>query len=583
MSARHTSESDVTVFISKAATTLVLALSAALATTSAGAAAPGIEDSTSTGPATAGTTGMRETVEGVIRLLAADTVSPSAHDHEAHDDEVSPDHEAQPTDGHEFEGHSEDHYRQLLVVGDTAYFLTGLHGEPNTRVRATGIRTGTSFDAANILELGPAPQDVPPTGTTDVLVMLAHWNVPDSLTPAQAAAQMFSDSNGWYRDASYTALGQTGDVTPWMKIAGPVDGKCFADHLNTMNQAKAAATALGYDISDYQNFVLYSPNNSWQQGSDCNGYAGWAYVGAPNTWLNGYMDRRVTVHEQGHNYGLWHSHSYLCDGVVEGNCSFSDYGDDFDAMGASGLVGHFSASQKALLGWMGERTVDLTAGGSATLAPFAADAPGVSAAVVEASTNRSYWLEYRQAIDYDGGLPGSATNGVLVHVQDQTVSGDNGSNLLDTRPGDGLSVFTATMRAGESWTTPEGFAIAVESVTPTGASVTVSDLSPPTVIGRTPKPGATGVRRAANATATFSEEVTGVDGTTFTLTNAATGAGVAAVVSRKGLTNKWVLDPSATLDAKTRYTVTLIGGSTAIRDVAGNPLGTRTWSFKTRR
>ena len=90
--------------------------------------------------------------------------------------------------------------------------------------------------------LGPAGDSVPPSGTTHVLVMLAHWNVPDSVTPAQAETQMFTDTNGWYRDASYGVLGQTGDVTPWMEIDGPVDGKCYGDNTNTMTQAKTAAT-----------------------------------------------------------------------------------------------------------------------------------------------------------------------------------------------------------------------------------------------------------------------------------------------------------------------------------------------------
>lgn len=395
-----------------------------------------------------------ETVEGIIRHVAAEAPSPII-------------------DG---AAHLSDERR--LVVGDQSYLLTGELGEPNTRVRATGVRTGSKFEAATIDELGPAGDSVPPSGTTEVLVMLAHWNVPDGVTPAQAATQMFTDSNGWFRDASYGGLGQTGDVTPWMEIDGPVDGKCYADSTNTMNQAKAAATNLGYDLSDYDNYVLYSPYNGWQEGSDCNGYAGWAYVGAPNTWLNGYIDRRVTVHEQGHNYGLSHSHSYLCTQVFTGTCTWSDYGDDFDAMGASGLVGHFSAPQKEVLGWMDGRTVDLTAGGQATLAPLARDELATSAVVIEATPDRSYWLEYRQRIDYDSGLPAAATNGLLVHVTDRAIA-SSGSNLVDTRPSDGLDVYSATLKPGSILTTPEGFTIAVGRVTPTGAVVSVVEPACP--------------------------------------------------------------------------------------------------------
>ena len=523
-------------------TTISLAISVGLALTSVPSA-------------TAAETGAAETLEGVIRLLVTDPVERTAEREE-----------------------------QVLVVGDASYVLTALQGEPNTRVRVTGIRAGSSFAATDIQELGPTGDAVPPTGTTRILVMLGHWSAPDGVTSQQAANAFFGDGDGWYDDASYGALGQVGDVTPWMQIAGPAGGKCYGDSSSTMAQAKSAAVALGYDLSDYDNYALYSPNNSWQEGSDCNGYAGWAYVGSHDLWLNGYIDRRVVVHEEGHNYGLLHSHSYLCDQVVFGSCQFTEYGDDFDAMGASGLVGHFSASQKDRLGWMGGRSVDLTAGGSATLAPIAADPVAVSVAVVHATAQRSYWLEYRQAIDYDSGLPAQATNGVLVHMEDTSVGG-GAPNLLDTRPGDGLSTYSATMRPGESWTTPEGYTIAVSSATPTGADVTVSsglDVTAPTLLATTPGDGAVGVKRSIVPTARFSEPVTGVTNTTFRITNAKTGVVVASAVSQRG-PKKWAVDPTAKLDGKTRYQVTVIGGPTEIRDLAGNPLETATWRFKTGR
>lgn len=195
-------------------------------------------------------------------------------------------------------------------------------------------------------------------------------------------------------------------------------------------------------------------------------------MGAPNTWLNGYMDRRVTVHEEGHNYGLWHSHSNLCTNVVEGSCTFSEYGDAFDAMGGSGYVGHFNASQKTLLGWMGTRTVDLTAGGSATLAPMASDSTAPHAVLIRASQTRQYWLEFRQPIDFDDRLPAEATDGLQVRVAgDGTGTWDTGTSLLDIRPGDGLSEWSATMKSGQRWTSPEGIVVSVGAVSSAGAQV----------------------------------------------------------------------------------------------------------------
>lgn len=632
----------------------------------------------------------RRTVVGTVRLLAADPV------------------EHAPTDDGGRVRQATEHYRLVLVTDTGSFFLKGRKARPGTRARISGQVTGTTMQAEAVTEIAAVPSALPASGTTRVLVLLAHWNTPDSVTPASARAQMFTDSNGYFRDASYGRLGQAGDVTPWMKIAGPAGGKCFADSANVMTQAKKAAAALGYDAGRYDNVVLYFPDNSWQAGSDCAEHAGWAYVGEPGTWLHGHLDRRVTVHEQGHNYGLAHSHSYLCSNGMTGTCDQDPYGDPYDAMGSATYVGHFSASQKHLLGWLDGRTADLTPGGSATLAPFASNAVATTAVRVAASSTRTYWLEYRRPADFDAALPEWATDGVLLHVTDPTIGPDGGPSLIDARPADGASTLNATMLSGSSWTSPEGLRFSVGAVTATGAAVSVvsgprpvcrdqalepdaagtartvavpttqrrafctsgdedwvkfaavagqtyrlqtlnlatsvpvdtllslyaangttllasnddtvglaaqitfkatasgsyllkatqyngvagesftydlrvanADAVAPTVTTRAPASGATGVSRTGNVTATFSEPVTGVGASTFTLRNTATGAAVAAAVARTGSTNQWVLNPGADLAADTRYTATLTGGATGIRDPAGNPLVTTAWTFTT--
>lgn len=103
----------------------------------------------------------------------------------------------------------------------------------------------------------------------------------------------------------------------------------------------------------------------------------------------------------------------------------------------------------------------------------------------------------------------------------------------------------------------------------------------PTVTGFTPGSNALLVRRSNNISVTFSEAVQGVSTATFTVKNAAGGAVVAAAVVRNGTTNQWILDPQYALSAKTKYTVTVTGGGTAIRDLAGNQLATLTWQFTT--
>ena len=103
----------------------------------------------------------------------------------------------------------------------------------------------------------------------------------------------------------------------------------------------------------------------------------------------------------------------------------------------------------------------------------------------------------------------------------------------------------------------------------------------PVITAMTPRAGAKLVRRSSNIAVTFSEAIQGASTATVTLKNAATGAKVTATVSRNGTTNQWILNPSANLASRTNYTVSVTGGATAVRDLAGNPLKSASWTFTT--
>jgi YVTN family beta-propeller protein len=108
------------------------------------------------------------------------------------------------------------------------------------------------------------------------------------------------------------------------------------------------------------------------------------------------------------------------------------------------------------------------------------------------------------------------------------------------------------------------------------------DTTPPTVTGRTPASGATGVATSSAVTVTFSEamDAASIGGATFELRNGA--ALVAASVSYNATTRVATLTPSAALANATTYTATVRGGATGVRDVAGNALAAdSTWSFTT--
>ena len=103
-----------------------------------------------------------------------------------------------------------------------------------------------------------------------------------------------------------------------------------------------------------------------------------------------------------------------------------------------------------------------------------------------------------------------------------------------------------------------------------------SDTTAPTVTGRSPSPSATDVAVGSNVTATFSEPVTGVSGSTFTLSS--DGGPIAATITYDGPARTATLNPSANLSAGTTYTARLLTG---IEDVAGNDLAPLEWAFTT--
>jgi hypothetical protein len=102
----------------------------------------------------------------------------------------------------------------------------------------------------------------------------------------------------------------------------------------------------------------------------------------------------------------------------------------------------------------------------------------------------------------------------------------------------------------------------------------------PAVTAHSPGTNSNSASQTTNVTATFSAPVTGVSTATFMLRGPA-GATVPAVVSYNALTRTATLDPTATVAADARYTATVTGGTTAIRDGAKRPLTTQSWSFIT--
>ena len=122
--------------------------------------------------------------------------------------------------------------------------------------------------------------------------------------------------------------------------------------------------------------------------------------------------------------------------------------------------------------------------------------------------------------------------------------------------------------------TNQTYAFSPGGVTELNLTVGDVDTTSPTVVSKSPAAGATGVAATTTVSVTFSEAMANATITTssFTLDS------VAGSVSYNSGTYTATFTPSTNLADTTTYTATL---STAITDVAGNPLAAYSWSFTT--
>ncbi|WGV27942.1 DUF4082 domain-containing protein [Halotia branconii] len=114
-------------------------------------------------------------------------------------------------------------------------------------------------------------------------------------------------------------------------------------------------------------------------------------------------------------------------------------------------------------------------------------------------------------------------------------------------------------------------------------TATTSDTTPPTISSTTPSNGATGVSNGTSVTVTFSEAMDSatINGSTFELRRA-NNTLVSANVTYNTANRIATLIPSSSLTASTTYTATIKGGTTGVKDQAGNALAANyIWSFTT--
>ena len=314
----------------------------------------------------------------------------------------------------------------------------------------------------------------PVAGTRSVLVMLVTWSHPAGLTPADAAWQIEARTSRWFSEVSDGRLTLTATATPWLALPST---DCDDIQL-VRRRAIAAARAAGFEPAAYDHEAIVMPGYA-----EC-AWAGRGQMPGRTTWFNGYFDTRVTTHELGHNLGLHHAAAAICAdaaGVYVAyrdpvrSCAIEEYGDAFDAMGASRNVGHYNAAHKQALGWLGDDVAELAPGSTVTLAPYVGGI-GIRAAAVRAGGGE-FVVEYRRPAGIDTFLYAwpQAISGVLVH--DATEGPGARTYLLDAQP-DGRAASPA-LEAGQTLELPGGLRLRVDAAGPEQATISLLAPEPP--------------------------------------------------------------------------------------------------------
>ncbi len=355
------------------------------------------------------------------------------------------------------------------------------------------LAASAAFTAAKAHALDPV------TGRRRALVVVVQWgddyeNIPAStpqLTAAQVGDVITNDTNPWYASVSRGMfLGWDVDVAGTYTI-DPRDSsfpnaRCevFDPDVQITVEVIRAARNDGFDYEDYDNVVIYN-----ERPSGCN-WASRADVGGKFSLLRGAsVIRRHAIHELGHNLGLNHSGRITCrDGsgrqvTLSNDCTTTfGPGDEYNIMsGDASATFSFAASQQWALGWMGQRTLDLTVGSQPAhlyLQPLESPSLTIQAVRVQ-DLDATYWVEYRADLGVDATV-GERIERTGVVIRRDSPNDPTKPILLDTdiTPTSQFSFLHADLLPGQSWTNPLGnLRFTVNSIGPLGAEITIKNYS----------------------------------------------------------------------------------------------------------
>lgn len=313
-------------------------------------------------------------------------------------------------------------------------------------------RFAASLDEVHTLadELAAAEQELGADGSANspwsegaktlLYIRIAYSDAPtvEPISMAQATTHQ-NNVALFYAANSYGATSVTSTITPLIVL--PQDTAYYAGESWTvlLADARAAALAAGYNHADYSFYTVASPKVSTFT------WAGRAFIGGAGSHLNGDFTLRVSAHELGHNFGLYHANYNYTPSenpqarepytAAPDNSPSQQYGHRYHMMGASGSTTayHFSAREKVLLDWLPpeDHPIILTSGTYRMYRHDHADATGLRGLRIPAgdATRAHYWLSFRRNFP---SLPVWSQGAEVLWGRTTNVS--DGTLLLDMTP-----------------------------------------------------------------------------------------------------------------------------------------------------
>lgn len=192
-------------------------------------------------------------------------------------------------------------------------------------------------------------------GAKKVLVMLGAYAGGPGAVSASAITANFNQLNPFYSTMSYGQTSFVPTITAPLTIQSTAAYAAlgYFDYYQMLD-AKAAATAAGYNLAEYDRYMLVLPSTSLN-GS----IAGIGDLQGRNTWIYS-LQFFVTAHELGHNAGLEHASTWITsDESISGDLGTkTEYGNIYDVMGRGfSALEHFNANYKNLAGWLPNQNI----------------------------------------------------------------------------------------------------------------------------------------------------------------------------------------------------------------------------------